>query len=59
MLGVKLALLLVLRNQFSDYMCETLYQHVLDHLEAARLEKNESFFFFLRKMPYYIIDQPL
>ena len=48
MLGVKLALLLILRNQFSDYMCETLYQHVLDHLEAARLEKKLFFSSYVR-----------
>ena len=36
MLGVKLDILLVLRKQFSDYMGEPLYQHALEHLEAAR-----------------------
>ena len=38
---------LVLRSQFFEYLHETLYKHVLEHLEAARPEKNIFFFLFL------------
>ena len=40
--------MLVLRSQFFRYLRETLCQHALEHLEAARLEKkweNKTFSF--------------
>ena len=43
-LGVKVGLILVVRSQIFEYLCETLYKHALEHLEAACSEKNGSFF---------------
>ena len=37
-LGVKYDVILVLRNQFFEYLRQTLYRHALEHLEAARSE---------------------
>ena len=39
LLGVKYDLILVLRSQVFDYLRETLYEHALEHLEAARSEE--------------------
>ena len=36
--------MLVLRRQFFEFLSETLYKHALEHLEAARPAKKESFF---------------
>ena len=44
--GVKFDLILVLRSQFFEYLRETLYKHALEHLEAARQEKNRGHFLF-------------
>ena len=41
--------MLVLRSQFFEYLCETLYKHALEHLEAARSEKNRRKVSLLRK----------
>ena len=43
-LGVKFDLILVLRSRFVEYLRETLYKHALEHLEAARSEKQRFFF---------------
>ena len=43
-LGVKIDLILVLRSQFFEFLCETFYKHALEHLEAAGPENNGSFF---------------
>ena len=42
--GVEFDLILVLRSQFLEYLPETLYEHALEQLEAARLEKDGSIF---------------
>ena len=43
-LGIKVDLILVLRGQFFEYLRETLYKHVLGHLEVARPEEKGRFF---------------
>ena len=50
-LGVKYRLILVLRSQFFESLIETLYEHVLEHLEAARLEKKWGKRFFPTETP--------
>ena len=44
-LGVEYDLILVLGTQFFEYLRETLYKHVLEHLEAVRPEKIMAHFF--------------
>ena len=47
--GVKFDLILVLRSQFFEFLREKLYIHALEHLEAARPEKEMAqFFLFLQ-----------
>ena len=38
--------MLVLRSQFFEYLRATLYQHALEHLEAARPEKKMGIYIF-------------
>ena len=54
-LGVKYYLLLVLRSQlFFEYLREILYNHALEHKEAARLEyKMEKMFLPTVEAPVY------
>ena len=54
-LGVKSYLILVLRNQFFEYLWETLYEHALEHLEAARPEKKMQNWFLPTETADYII----
>ena len=51
-LGVKFDLRLALRSQFEYLREKTLYKNALEHLEAARPEKNGYFFYsFYGKSP--------
>ena len=47
--GLKCYLMLVLRSQFVEYLRETLYNHALEHLEAAHPENKMEKNVFLRK----------
>ena len=57
-LGVKFDLILVLRSHFFEYLCETLYKHASEHLEAADPE-NKWVFFSLPTVNAYLLSTSL
>ena len=56
--GVAYDLILVLRSHFFEYLCETLYKHASEHLEAADPE-NKWVFFSLPTVNAYLLSTSL